>query len=414
MPELSLAKISARNRIDFVAELAARLHAYGTTAQRLEGALLGVSARLNLECQPWVTPTGMILTFRDLGDADANDVTRVIRLPPGEVDLARLGMTDRIAEDVLAGKIDLAEGQAALKKLDLPPGRRWQLMQVLSFVLVAGGVSMLLRLPWLDIATASIAGLLIGLLDYAVSRLPLLRESVEALAGMLAATLAVLVAGFVAPLNLNTVIIASVIVMLPGMALTNAISELTNQHLGAGVARFAGALSTILKVTIGTMIALTLAKMLGVKPQVAYLRPQPDWVETTGLVLSCFAFAVAFRAGLRDYLLVMSAAAAGYLISRYTGAALGNVAGVFLSALALTMMGNLYARLRNRPGALIRVPGIILLVPGSVSFRGLMDLMQQQNISAGQAALMSVLNILLALIAGLMFGNLLAPPRNNL
>ncbi|MDO4708430.1 MAG: threonine/serine exporter family protein [Pseudomonadota bacterium] len=414
MPELSLAKISARNRIDFVAELAARLHAYGTTAQRLEGALLGVSARLNLECQPWVTPTGMILTFRDLGDADANDVTRVIRLPPGEVDLARLGMTDRIAEDVLAGKIDLAEGQAALKKLDLPPGRRWQLMQVLSFVLVAGGVSMLLRLPWLDIATASVAGLLIGLLDYAVSRLPLLRESVEALAGMLAATLAVLVAGFVAPLNLNTVIIASVIVMLPGMALTNAISELTNQHLGAGVARFAGALSTILKVTIGTMIALTLAKMLGVKPQVAYLRPQPDWVETTGLVLSCFAFAVAFRAGLRDYFLVMSAAAAGYLISRYTGAALGNVAGVFLSALALTMMGNLYARLRNRPGALIRVPGIILLVPGSVSFRGLMDLMQQQNISAGQAALMSVLNILLALIAGLMFGNLLAPPRSNL
>ncbi|PJJ99747.1 hypothetical protein CO611_04570 [Lysobacteraceae bacterium NML03-0222] len=414
MPQLPLAKISARNRIDFVAELAARLHAYGTTAQRLEGALLGVSTRLNLECQPWVNPTGMILTFRDLGDADANDVTRVIRLPPGEVDLARLSMTDRIAEDVLAGKIDLAAGQAALKKLDEPPRLHWQLMQILSFVLVAGGVSMLLRLPWLDIAVASIAGLLIGLLDYAVSRLPLLRESVEALAGMLAATLAVLVAGFVAPLNLNTVIIAAVIVMLPGMALTNAISELTNQHLGAGVARFAGALSTILKLTIGTMIALTLANMLGIKPQVVYARPQPGWVEAVGLLLSCFAFAVAFRAGGRDYLLVMASAAAGYLIARYAGTTLGNVAGVFLSALTLTMLGNLYARLCNRPGALVRVPGIILLVPGSVSFRGLIDLMQQQNISAGQAALMAVLNILLALIAGLMFGNLLAPPRSNL
>ncbi|PJK11499.1 hypothetical protein CO614_06485 [Lysobacteraceae bacterium NML120232] len=414
MPELQLTDIPARNRIDFVAELAARLHACGTTAQRLEGALLGVASRMNLECQPWVNPTGMILTFRDLGDAHANDVTRVIRLPPGEVDLARLSATDRIAEDVLAGKIGLAEGQAALKMLDKPPSRRWLLMQILSFALVAGGVSMLLRLPWLDIAVATLAGLFIGLLDFATARQPLLRESVEALAAMLAATLAVLVAGFVAPLNLNTVIIAAVIVMLPGMALTNAISELTNQHLGAGVARFAGALSTILKVTIGTMIALTLAQMLGVRPQVEFSRPQPGWVEAAGLVLSCFAFAVAFRAGRRDYLLVMFSAAAGYLISRYAGAKLGNVAGVFLSALVLTMLGNLYARVRNRPGALVRVPGIILLVPGSVSFRGVMDLMQQQNISAGQAALMSVLNILLALIAGLMFGNLLAPPRSNL
>ena len=414
MPQLPLAKISARNRIDFVAELAARLHAYGTTAQRLEGALLGVSTRLNLECQPWVNPTGMILTFRDLGDADANDVTRVIRLPPGEVDLARLSMTDRIAEDVLAGKIDLAAGQAALKKLDEPPRLHWQLMQILSFVLVAGGVSMLLRLPWLDTATASVAGLFIGILDYAVARQPLLRESVEALAAMLAATLAVLVAGFVAPLNLNTVIIASVIVMLPGMALTNAISELTNQHLGAGVARFAGALSTILKLTIGTMIALIFAQMLGVRPQVAFSRPQPGWVEAVGLSISCFAFAVAFRASRWDYPIVMASAAAGYLIARYAGAALGNVAGVFLSALVLTMAGNFYARWLNRPGALIRVPGIILLVPGSVSFRGLIDLMQQQNLGAGQAALIAVMNILLALIAGLMFGNLLAPPRSNL
>ncbi len=80
----------------------------------------------------------------------------------------------------------------------------------------------------------------------------------------------------------------------------------------------------------------------------------------------------------------------------------------------MTVAGNLYARWKNRPGALIRLPGIILLVPGSVSFRGLISLMQQQDITAGQAALMAVLNILMALIAGLMFGNLLVPARGNL
>lgn len=411
-PQLSSAPW--RDRIAFLTELAERLHAYGTTAQRLEGALLGVAARLHVECEPWVNPTGMILTFRDPDDPNTNDITRVIRMPPGEVDLSRLSMADRIAEDVLAGRIGIADGLAALERLDRRPTRRWRLMQTLAFGMIAGGVACLLRLPWLDVATATLAGLSIGVLDYLVTRLPALRESMEAVAAVMAATLAVLVASFIGPLNLNTVIIASLIVLAPGMALTNAINELTSQHLVAGTARFAGAMTTILKLTIGTMIALTVASMVGLQTQVEFYRPQPAWVEALGLLVASYAFAVVFRSWRRDYLLVMTAAAGGYLISRYVGIWLGNVAGVFVSALVLTMAGNLYARWRKRPGALIRVPGIILLVPGSASFRGLMTLMQQQDMSAGQAALLAVLNILLALIAGLMFGNLLAPPRGNL
>ena len=46
---------------------------------------------------------------------------------------------------------------------------------------------------------------------------PQLKEALDAVAAMLAASIAVLVATFVAPLNQNTVIIASLIVLLPGM-----------------------------------------------------------------------------------------------------------------------------------------------------------------------------------------------------
>jgi len=60
------------------------------------------------------------------------------------------------------------------------------------------------------------------------------------------------------------------------------------------------------------------------------------------------------------------------------------------------------------------VPGIILLLPGSVSLRGMMDLVQRQDVGVGQDALMAVVNILLAVIAGLLFGNLLLPTRKNL
>lgn len=401
-------------RIAFLTELAERLHAYGTTAQRLEGALLGVADRLGVECEPWVNPTGMILTFRDPADALAADLTRVIRLPPGDTDLSRLARADRIAEDVLAGTMGVAEGRDALERIEHPRSTVWRVMQVAAFAMVAGAVGCLLRLPWLDIATATVAGLGIGLLDQLSEGRQRLREPLEALAGMFAAALAVLVASFIGPINMNTVIIAAVIVLLPGMALTNAVNELTSQHLVAGTARFAGAITTILKLTIGTMLTLTLARVIGLEPAVQYARPQSDWVEWMGLLIGGYAFAVAFRAARQDYPLVMGAAAMGYLISRMGGEWWGDIAGVFLGAFVMTVMGNLYARWKNRPGALVRLPGIILLVPGSVSFRGLISLMQQQDISAGQAALMAVLNILMALIAGLMFGNLLLPARRNL
>jgi uncharacterized membrane protein YjjP (DUF1212 family) len=173
------------------------------------------------------------------------ETTRVIRLPPGETDLRRLSETDRIAEDVMADRIDLVGAHAAMSALDAPPRLRMRAMQVLGFGLAATAIAGLLRLPWLDIGVAGLNGVGIGLLVLAAELRPRLREGLEAIAGMLAAAVAIVVSSFLAPLNQNTVIIASLIVLLPGLALTNAVNELTSQHLVSGTARFAGALTTV-------------------------------------------------------------------------------------------------------------------------------------------------------------------------
>lgn len=412
---IPLTSASYSDRIAFMVELAERLHLYGTTAQRLEAALLLVAERLRLECEPWSSPTALILSFSDPQRLPgASDTTRVIRLPPGDNDLYRLAETDRIAEALIAGEMDLTEAFEAMNALDKPPTLFWRAAQVLGFGLVAAAVAGLLRLPWLDIGVAGFNGLAIGMLTQLAETRPRLKEASDALLALLASSVAVLVASFIAPLNQNTVIIASLIVLLPGMALTNAVNELASQHLVAGTARFSGAIMTVLKLAVGTAIALYLANLIGLEPAVRALRPQPAWMEWAALAAASLAFAVLFRAELRDYPLVMAAAAGGYLISRFGGMAWGSPAGIFLAALVMTAAGNAYARWFHRPGAIVRVPGIILLVPGSASLRGLLNLIQQQDVNAGQIALLAVLNILLALIAGLLFGNLLLPARRNL
>lgn len=402
-------------RIAFVVDLARHLHAYGTTSQRMEGAIESVARKLALECHPWSNPTGIILAFSDPSrPAGESDTMRVIRLGPGDTNLRKLCEADRIAEDVISGRMGVSAGRAALRELDRPASRSERVMLPVGFGLASVSVAGLLRLPWLDIGTAAVIGFLIGGLALAAQSRPRLQEGFEALAGLLAGTVAILVSRVVGPLNLNTVIIASLIVLLPGMSLTLSSNELTSRHLVSGTARFAGALMTIVSLTIGTAIALGIAGALGIEPAVRALRPQPEWVVWCALALASYAFAVLFQASRRDYPLVMCAVLAGYLISRFAGEWLGPPAGVFLAALAATAAGNAYARWFNRPGALLRLPGIIILVPGSISLRGVISLVQSQDIGAGGAAAMAALNTLMALLAGLVFGNLLVRARRNL
>jgi len=115
---------------------------------------------------------------------------------------------------------------------------------------------------------------------------------------------------------------------------------------------------------------------------------------------------------------VMASALLGYVITRVTGGASGLgsgafAAGVFFASLAMAALANLYGKIYGRPGALVRVPGIMLLVPGSVGFRALRSVMER-DYALGFDTLVAVLSALLALTAGLLFGALLIPPRRYL
>ena len=393
---------SYADRIEFLLQLAASLHTYGTTAQRLELAISKVAARLRLRCQAMANPTGLILSVVDADaeveeGAPAAETTRVVRLEPGDVDLARLCQADAIAEQVLAGEMSLSEGSRALRALKAPSGVAAQALTAFSFGLASASVAGLLGTAWADIATAAGIGWVIGAMYVLGAGRPRLSEGLDAIAALLATLLATAVAYWLVPVNLKTVVVASLIVLLPGLTLANAVSELSSQHLMAGTARFAGAVSTLLKLTFGTVAATQFARLLG-------------WVP---LLVAAYSFAVLFRADRRDYPVVMASAILGYLCSRYGGAALGNEVGVFMAGLVVSAASNVYARTFRRPGAVVRVPGMILLVPGSVGFRSL-SFVFERDVFLGLDAGFTVITVLISLVAGLLFGNLLVPPRRSL
>ena len=402
-------------RVHFVVELATRLHTYGTTAQRLEGALTGVAARLGLRCAPWANPTGLILSLSDASQPDTlSNTTHVIRLAPGDIDLRKLCETDAIAERTLRGELDVSAAVDALHALDRPASRGEVIVFPVSFGVVSAAVATLLRASVADVVVAGVIGLLVGLAFLFGAGRPRLSEAMELLAGIFVTLLAAAIATFVVPLSLKTVIVAALIVLLPGLSLTNAVSELTSQQLVSGTARFAGAMTTLLKLAFGSMVASQAALLLHWTPM-AYrdVAVVPGWTEWPALLAAAWAFAVLFKASRRDYALVMLSAIAGYLATRIAGLWLPGSAAVFVASVLITVLANLYARRMNRPGALIRVPGIILMVPGSVGFRGLSSIFEQQ-VALGLDTAVQLGTILVALVGGMLIGNVLAPARRNL
>ena len=406
------------SRVRFLTEYARRLHLAGVSSLRLEGAVRATARAIGVAAEIWSTPTGLLLS---LGEADAlhgTQQTRVLRLDPGNIDLTSMVELDRIGEQVIAGTLDVAGAWQSMRALDRPIRAGRQLAIVAAFGLASAAVAGLLRTGWIDIAVAGVLGLVIGWIAILSATRPHLAAASEAVAALVATILATAFAHFVAPLSLQTVIVAALIVLMPGLTLTTAVSELATQQLVTGTTRFAGALMVLLKLTFGSVAAAQLLTVLDWTPQLATAVELPPWVEVVAALVAAASFAILFRTKRRDVPLVMASAILGYALTRvgslFPGLGGGTFHGaVFFSSLTMAALANLYGRTRGRPGALVRVPGIMLLVPGSVGFRAL-GFVMERDYTVGFDTLVAVLSALLALVAGLLFGSLLIPPRRHL
>lgn len=402
-----------RARIGFVIELARRLHQYGAAAPRLEQAIGNVAQQLGLACDVLSTPTSIVLSFSAPGGDGIADLTQVIRIAPGDVNLARLCCADEIADRVADGSLNPRRGLAQLRALGRPLSRRALWATVVSYGLAAASVAVLFHASGQDAIVAGVIGLVIGGIVVAGYGRPRLSVAGDAIAALVATFIATMVSAWLLPLALKLVVLSALIVLVPGMSLTNAVRELTSQHLASGVARFAGAAATILKLTFGTIAAAQVCAVAHIVPASHALASLPSWWQWPALLVAAVAFAMLFQTALRDYPLVLAAVIVGYLVTYWSGNALGTPFGVFIGGLVLSAGSNLYARWMHRPGALVREPGVLLLVPGSVGFRSVSDLLSNQIASGTHIAVLLV-TLLISLVAGLLFGDLLVAPRRSL
>jgi uncharacterized membrane protein YjjB (DUF3815 family) len=101
--------------------------------------------------------------------------------------------------------------------------------------------------------------------------------------------------------------------------------------------------------------------------------------------------------------------AAAYGFIRLGSYLLGGNLGNLFGTVVTVIIANMWARVTDRPTSIVLLPSIVLLVSGSIGFRGLADLASGED-DLGAGEFVDMFAVALTIAAGLLIGNTIIRP----
>ncbi len=393
----------------FILELGRGLHEAGAPSHRIEDAMSVLALRLGVSGQFFTTPTSIFASF----GPPEEQRTALLRVEPAGVNLERMSLLDDLIRDVEEGRREPVDAIVRLRTIATAPERYGPLLSIACFAFSASAVARFLGGGWPEIAAAGAIGLQTGALAQFAARRPAAARVFEWVAALAAALAALAWALLIGPLVPMISALSGLIVLVPGLSLAVAFTELSTRNLVSGTARLAGAAMTFLAIGFGLALGTRLQPLVGPAALSLPAAPLPPWTQGLALAVSPFALAVLFRARPRDIGVVLTACVIAFSIAR-GGALVGGIeVGVLAAAFAIGVTGNLYSRFLRQPAAVPVVPALVMLLPASLGVRSIATLLARDVVSGMELAF-TLIVLATALAAGLLLANLVVPPRRAL
>ncbi|HHO51313.1 MAG TPA: hypothetical protein ENK18_10670, partial [Deltaproteobacteria bacterium] len=356
--------------------LAVALHACGAPTHLLEERLDAFLAQLGVEGTVVATPTALWL---QLGPRST-----VVRTRPAELDLGRLADLQRWLDADPSSR-------PPLERILIRRGSWSPSAQHLAFIAGSSCSGALLGQGWIDVVAAAVAGAAVR------AGLSALQGSPWApLQGIGAGAIAGLVGSASAPLGAvpSAVALAGIIALVPGLGLTLAVTELCAGMWTAGTTRLVAAALVSAQLATGLTLGATL--LPAPAPALACGPLPPGLEPALVLAIAPASFAILLGVRPRDLPPAVVVSAVGYLVASSVGAGAGAAGAAGLVGLASAVL----AHTRGGSSLASMVPGVLLLVPGSVGVRSV-DLALRHDTLGAMGLAADALGIAGALALGL-------------
>jgi uncharacterized membrane protein YjjP (DUF1212 family) len=397
----------------FILKLGKMLHKYGSPSFRLEAYLTEVATHLGVHASFNSTPT--YLTIVLWSDHHEDEYNHSARMQPGDLDMNSLSLTDELASELLAGNISLTDADKRLDEIDLTPSPYGKGLTGMAFTLSTSAFAMLMGAGWSEIMYSGLLGFMVfiwTLWAQSSKRVDLMLEPVASFSvGFFACAINHYSwSGF----NIWLIILSSLIILVPGLSLTMGLAELSSRNMLSGTARIMDATMQLFKLYFGAFLGVSLGYQLFGQPELELAVTLPFWVNWLGVFMLSVGLIAIFRTRMKHAPWAIISTFVAYGASTWSSAYLENGLGAFVGAFALGVFANAFSRIANAPSTIASMHGLIVLVPGSKTYIGLNSFISGQDIIKTDHIAQETFLILMSLVAGLIFANVVMPTRKAL
>ncbi|MEH7011625.1 threonine/serine exporter family protein [Neobacillus niacini] len=226
----------------------------GGETYRVEDTMMRIAAAFGIEnSHSYVTPTGIIFS----AEGDEPTKTKLIRIMTRSTDLKKVAMVNSISRKITSGEVDLQEAFTLLKELDELNVTFPFMVQVGAASIASGCFMIMFMGEWIDFIPAMLTGGLgyFGFLYF--HRFIPVKFFSEFLASFIIGLLSVIFVKTGLGQQLDKIIIGSVMTLVPGLLVTNAVRDLMAGHLVSGLSKGAEALLTAFAIGSGIAVVLS-------------------------------------------------------------------------------------------------------------------------------------------------------------
>ncbi|MDR9389170.1 MAG: threonine/serine exporter family protein [Wenzhouxiangella sp.] len=380
----------------------------GSPSHRLEEAMAIMARRLGLTAEFFSTPTALLVS---LGD-QSKQQTFLARSEPGSANLAKLADLTEVMSALANNEMTPEQADQRVHAIDAQAplyGWGWQL---LGFLILGAGIAPILGGGLKESLLAMMLGLIVGTAVLTLRRHVERSRLITPLASALVTFLGTLWCGFDPTTALLPAVTASIITLLPGMDLTVAARELATGHVVSGSSRLAFGLTVLALLGLGMVVGSLVAQTVVGPVPLGFDIERVSWMSFAGLGLAAAGLMLLNQAHKRDWPWMLLACVIAWIFAGLGDILSSPVVGAFLGGLAVGMAGNLFVLITGRPGSIMHIPGLIVLVPGSIGFRSVTALLGDDVVMGIETGFLTAI-IAIALTTGMMLSSVLLPPQKT-
>ncbi|MEA3504173.1 MAG: threonine/serine exporter family protein [Bacteroidota bacterium] len=383
----------------FIILLGKALHMYGVPSYKIQNYLTSIAEKKGIKGGFMDTPTWINYVFYLEDDHTYNYIESVL---PGDLNLGALSKVSEITDKVLDGIID--EKQAAIEINDIKKCKKMlgNIGEACAFIFSAGAFSVILDTNWASAIAAAFLGIFVYALTYLASKSEYISSTLEALAAFVVTIGAGLLSIPFPEINISLTILASIIILIPGLAITTALEEITSKSLVSGTAKLADAIVSLFKQFFGVILGISLLPFLGDINPNSLKNDIPTWMDPIAIFALLLGLVVVMRVRKKDVFLALVTGFISYYITILM-AFTGLLISIFVGTIIVVLLSKLWSKINNSPKMVFLTPGIIMLVPGSKAFIGLSTVFLKSGVEHSTSMGEQVLLILLGIIGGLIF-----------